>query len=40
MYEDWDEPNQLKYLFWSGQKWTRADAKEVVLKTWKLLEYE
>lgn len=40
VYEDWDEPNRLKYLFWSGQKWTRADAKEVVLKTWELLEYE
>jgi hypothetical protein len=40
VYENWHEPNQLKYLFWSGQKWTRADAKEIVLKTWQLLGYE
>jgi hypothetical protein len=40
VYEDWEEPNQLKYLFWSGQKWTRANAKEVVLKTWQLLDYK
>lgn len=37
--EDWLEPNQIKYLFHVNQKWTREDAQEVVLKTWKLLEY-
>lgn len=40
VYENWTEPNELKYLFWSGQKWTREDAKEIVLKTWQLLDYE
>lgn len=38
-YEDWEEPNKLKYLFWSGQKWTLDDAKQVVLGTWRLLDY-
>ena len=38
-YEGWEEPNKLKYLFWSGQKWTLADAKQVVLETWRLLDY-
>lgn len=38
-YEDWEEPNKLKYLFWSGQKWTLADAKQVVLETWRYLGY-
>ena len=38
-YKDWEEPNKLKYLFWSGQKWTLADAKQVVLETWRYLGY-
>lgn len=37
--EDWEEPNGLKYLFGGHQKWTPADAKEVVLKTWQMLDY-
>lgn len=40
VYEEWIEPNGLKYLFWSDQKWTLKDAREVVLKTWQLLDYE
>ena len=39
VYEDWVEPNCRKYLFWSGQKWTLADAKQLVLETWKMLDY-
>jgi len=39
VYEDWEEPNGLKYLFWHGRKWTHADAKEIVLKTWQMLGY-
>ncbi|SDG21613.1 hypothetical protein [Klenkia brasiliensis] len=38
-YEEWDEPNGLKYLFCHEQKWTRKDAQEIVLKTWDLLDY-
>ena len=37
--EDWEEPNGLKYLFAAGQKWTPDDAKELVLATWRLLDY-
>jgi hypothetical protein len=37
--EEWEEPNELKYLFASGQNWTPEDAKEVVLATWQLLGY-
>lgn len=39
VYEEWEEPNKLTYLFHSGQRWMVDDAKEVVLKTWQLLEY-
>lgn len=38
-YNDWTEPNDIKYLFGSGQKWSRTDAKDVVLETWRYLEY-
>ena len=37
--ENWLEPNRLKYLFGSHQKWTVEDAKSVVLETWRLLGY-
>jgi hypothetical protein len=37
--EDWTEPNELKYLFHTSQKWTVKDAKEVVLETWRVLGY-
>ena len=39
VYEDWEEPNRLKYLFAGGQKWSLADARDVVLQTWGLLGY-
>jgi hypothetical protein len=39
VYEEWLEPNNRKYLFWSGQKWTLADARQLVLETWKMLGY-
>ncbi|GAB2474020.1 nucleotidyltransferase domain-containing protein [Jatrophihabitans fulvus] len=38
-WENWTEPNQLKYVLRGGQKWSRADAKEVVLETWRYLDY-
>jgi hypothetical protein len=38
-YVEWAEPNDLKYLFRGGQKWSLSDAKEVVLETWRFLDY-
>ena len=38
-WNDWVEPNELKYLFRGGQKWTRPDAQQIILKTWQYLEY-
>jgi hypothetical protein len=38
-YDDWTEPNDIKYLFRSGQKWSRSDAQEIVLETWRYLDY-
>jgi hypothetical protein len=37
--EEWDEPNELKYLFHSTQPWTRAQARELVQAAWTLLDY-
>lgn len=34
--DDWEEPNQLKYLFRSS-KWSREGAFELVDTTWDLL---
>lgn len=36
---EWEEPNGLKYLFHGGAKWTPADARGLVLATWKYLDY-
>lgn len=38
-YDHWTEPNNVKYLFRSDQKWSVDDAKEVVLATWRYLGY-
>jgi hypothetical protein len=38
-YDDWTEPNDIKYLFRGGQKWSRNDAREIVLETWRYLDY-
>lgn len=38
--ENWEEPNGLKYLFHSNQKWTVEDGREFVGKLWDYLEYE
>ena len=38
-YRDWDEPNRLKWLFRGDKKWTATQAKELVLKTWRMLDY-
>lgn len=38
-YEDWTEPNDLKYLFANGNKWSVQDGVELVEKTWKYLGY-
>lgn len=37
--DEWLEPNELKYLFHSSQKWSVEDAKKIVLETWKLMGY-
>jgi hypothetical protein len=39
VYESWREPNGIKYLFWTGQKWSRDDAKSLVSATYALLGY-
>jgi len=39
VYEDWLEPNELKYLFGSDQKWKVDDARELTMKLWDYLEY-
>ena len=38
-YDEWTEPNNIKYLFNSDQKWSVDEAKELVLGTWRYLEY-
>ena len=38
-YTDWTEPNDIKYLFRGGQKWSLSDARELVLATWRYLDY-
>ena len=38
-YWEWEEPNRLKWLFRGDKKWTAAQAKALVLKTWHLLDY-
>lgn len=38
-YEDWLEPNELKYLFRSSQKWTPEIARQLVKKAWNYLDY-
>lgn len=37
---DWVEPNNLKYLFHDGQKWTVDDGRELTRKLWDYLGYE
>jgi hypothetical protein len=36
---DWDEPNGLKYLFGSHQKWTVQDGRDLVYATGNYLDY-
>ena len=36
---EWDEPNQLKWLFKGNKKWTIDDGKGLVLATWNYLDY-
>ncbi len=38
-HEKWVEPNCLKYLFHSTQKWSRDDGKDLILATWEWLDY-
>lgn len=38
-YDHWTEPNDVKYLFRSAQKWSVDDAKEVALASWNYLGY-
>jgi hypothetical protein len=39
-YEKWSEPNELKYLFWSGNKWSIDDGRELTHKLWDFLDFE
>jgi hypothetical protein len=39
VYDDWLEPNRLKYLFGPGQAWGVGDARELTRKLWQYLEY-
>jgi hypothetical protein len=36
---EWKEPNGLKWLFKGQQKWTTEDGKNLVVATWKFLDY-
>jgi hypothetical protein len=36
---EWEEPNQLKWLFKGETKWTIADGKELIQATWNYLDY-
>jgi hypothetical protein len=36
---EWTEPNDIKYLFRPGQSWTPAEAKALILATWRYLDY-
>jgi hypothetical protein len=38
-WNDWEEPNRLKWLFRGDKKWTLQDARDVVLETWRYLDY-
>lgn len=38
-YQEWVEPNRMKWLFRGHQKWTVDDAKLLVLATWRHLGY-
>lgn len=38
-FKYWTEPNNLKYLFNSSQKWTLSDAKSLISNTWLLMGY-
>jgi hypothetical protein len=38
--QNWAEPNELKYLFHSSQKWSVEDGRELARKLWDYLEYE
>lgn len=38
-YIEWAEPNDIKYLFRSTQKWTVEDARQIVLETWNMMGY-
>jgi hypothetical protein len=39
IHGDWVEPNRLKWLFRGPKKWTPAQGRELVLETWRYLEY-
>ncbi len=38
--KEWGEVNNLKYLFWSGQPWTRAEVNEFLQAAWDYLGFE
>jgi len=36
-YENWVEPNGIKYLFRASQKWTQTEAIDLILSAWSML---
>jgi predicted nucleotidyltransferase len=38
--KQWGEVNDLKYLFWSGQPWTRAEVNEFLQTAWDYIGFE
>jgi len=38
--KEWGEINELKYLFWSGQPWTRAQAHAFLSEAWDYLGFQ
>jgi hypothetical protein len=37
---EWREVNQLKYLFWAGQPWTRAAANSFIVAAWNRADFK
>lgn len=37
--DSWVEPNDLKWLFKGNKKWSVAEGKELILETWRYLDY-
>jgi hypothetical protein len=40
IWNEWTEPNDIKYMFRGDKKWTHAEAKSLIQETWNLLDYD